>query len=61
MDLCVLPSQVLFLKNVLVPLKYASVSVEYNQIFQSYFGEKGGLLQVFINNSTNMMCSCSEK
>ena len=43
MYLCVFPSQMLVLKKVFVPLNSTSVSVEYNQILHSYFGEQVGV------------------
>ena len=61
MCLCVFTSQVLVLETVFVPLKSASVSVEYNQILQSYFGEQVGVLYILINKHTKRMCSCYEK
>ena len=42
-------------------LNYAYVSMECNQILQSYFWEQGGVLQILINKPTKMMCSCSLK
>ena len=58
---CVFPSQVLVLKIVFVILNSASISMEYNQIMQSYLGEHGGLLHILIDKPTKMMCSCSGK
>ena len=37
------------------PLNYDSVSVEYNQILQSYFGEQVVVLHTLMNEPTKMM------
>ena len=56
LDLCVFFIQVLVLGGGYVPLNYASVSVEYKQILQSYFREQGGVLQILVDKPTKMMC-----
>ena len=61
MDLCVFLIHGLVLGGENVTLNSAFVSVEYNQRLQLYFGEQGAVLQILINNPTNMMCSFSSK
>ena len=53
--------QVMVLKKFFVPLNSASVRIKYNQIFQSSFGGDVGILQIFKNKNTEMMCYYSEK
>ena len=60
MDMCVFPNQVMVMKKN-VPLNSAYVSIEYNQILQSYFREQGGVLHILINKPTKIMCSYSLK